>query len=201
MIRPALWTTWLLSCLLTACALGQAAAPITYYGIEPPPPPPSQAARAEALRIGPVRVADAYSAPQLVYRLGEVRFAADFYHRLMAPPGALIGNAMAQWLNSAGPMRRVTGPNSAVPERFVLDLVVTELYGDFRPGQAPAAVMQIQLALLDTQGSAPIARLQRTLGRRVLLTDATPEALARGWGEALGQMLGELQPELANALR
>lgn len=201
MSRPPLWTALLLACLLAACALGKPTAPIVYYGIEPEAPARSPAPATASLRVGPVRVADAYSAPQLVYRLGEVRFAADFYHRLMAPPGALIGNAMAGWLNSAGPMRLVTGPNSAVPERYVLDVVVVELYGDFRPGRQPEAVMQVQLALVDTQGIAPIALLQRSLERRIALPGATPEALAHGWSEALGQMLVELQPELAKALR
>jgi hypothetical protein len=82
----------------------------------------------------------------------------------------------------------------------VLDAVVDELYGDFRPGRAPEAVITIQFRLMDLTGISPRPILERTIGRRVRLSEQSPEALIHGYGEALGEILAELAIALADAL-
>jgi len=42
-------------------------------------------------------------------------------------------------------------------------------------------------------------RLQRTIGRRITLTKASPEALVKGYGKALADILAELVPALRTA--
>jgi hypothetical protein len=70
----------------------------------------------------------------------------------------------------------------------VLEATVTELYGDFRPGR-PAAV---QFVLIDLTGARPKAVLERTIGSRVDFPQASPDALARGYGTALADVLAQL---------
>ena len=53
----------------------------------------------------------------------------------------MLGNRMAEWLDRAGPFKTVAQPGSARPARYVLEATVAELYGDFREGKSPAAVL------------------------------------------------------------
>ena len=188
--------------LLAACSLGRPALPVSYYGIEPTPPPRAgaEARRPESLRVGQVRVAASYAGAELVYRIDEVRFVTDFYHRLIAPSGPMLGNAMAEWLDTAGPLRLVSAPGSAVPTRYILDVTVNDLYGDFRPGRPPQAVLRLQVALLDSTAAGLPAVFERSVERRVDLPAASPEALVLGYSRALEAALIELRPQIAQAL-
>lgn len=184
---------------LGACSIGQPMPTATTYGVEPPLPPAAVTRRPETLRMGEVRVAPAFSGNALVYRLGEVQYRADFYNAFIAEPGALLGTRIAQWLDRAGPFRVVNQPGSPVPASFALEGTVTELYGDFRPGRAPSAVMTIQFTLVDLRGIKPTPALERSIGRRVELAQDSPDALVRGYGQALDQILAELAPQIAEA--
>ena len=184
--------------MLAACSIGQPLPQATTFVVEPAPPPAATTPRrAEALRMGNVRVAPAFASEELVSRMDEVRFTPDFYNRFIAEPGPMLGAGMAQWLDQAGPFRAVAQPGGAAPAQYALEASVTELYGDFRPGRAPAAVLSVQFTLVDVSGAAPQVVLERTIGRRVELPQATPEALVRGYGTALGGILAELAPQLA----
>jgi cholesterol transport system auxiliary component len=78
----------------------------------------------------------------------------------------------------------------------VLEATVTELYGDFRSGRVPAAVLAVQFALIDETGARPKTVLERAIARRVDLQRASPYALVRGYGHALAEVLGELSTDL-----
>jgi cholesterol transport system auxiliary component len=129
----------------------------------------------------------------------EVRYAADFHNAFIAPPAEILGVAIAQWLEGAGPYQTVTQPGTQTPASHALEATVTELYGDFRPDRTPSAVMTIQFTLVDLTGISPTARLERTIARTVPLRQSSPEALVRGYGEALGDILTELVPALMTA--
>ncbi len=195
-LLPALAT----SVLLGACSLRQDAPPVEHYVLRPPPPAEAAVRRTESLRVAPVRVAPSFAGEQLVYRMDEVRYASDFYHRLMAPSGAMIGTQATEWLDRAGPMRFTAAPGSGANQRYVLNLFVLELYGDFRPGRPPSAVLLIQATLSDTNRPTQAALMERTFRQSVALTQSTPAAVVEGYGRALGAVLLELQPLLATAV-
>ena len=81
----------------------------------------------------------------------------------------------------------------------MLEATITELYGDFRPGKAPAAVLAMQFTLIDDSGGRPKVVLERAIARRVDLSSESPGALVRGYGDALGQILDELSTDLSVA--
>ena len=178
--------------LLAGCAIGKPIPEATTYAIEPPPPIPAASRRAETLRMGKVRVAPSFADRALVVRVDQVRYAADFYNSFIAPPGDMLGAVMADWLNDAGPFATVTQPGTRTPTAFVLEATVTKLYGDFRPGRSPSAVMEVQFSLVDLSGISPTVRLEQTIGRSVSLSESTPEALVQGYGRALAEVLSEL---------
>jgi cholesterol transport system auxiliary component len=184
--------------VLVACSIGKPIPQPNTYVVQPPVPEgmPSVASRPESLRIGKVRVAAAYAGNSLVYRTDDVRFISDPYSRFIAEPGAMLGDQMAAWLGRAAPFGTVTEPESTLPAHYVLEATVTDLYGDFRPGRVPAAVLTVQFALVDQTGARPKAVLKRAIARRVDLPRASPDALVRGYGDALAEILGELSTDL-----
>jgi len=146
--------------------------------------------------MGSVRVAAPYARSELVYRLDDVRYASDPYHTFVAEPGAMLGSRMAEWLDRAGPFSLVAQPGSARPASYVLEASVAELYGDFRAGQPPAAVLAVQFALIDQGGVRPRVLYERSIARRVDLPKASPEVLVRGYGTALAEILAQVASEL-----
>jgi uncharacterized lipoprotein YmbA len=180
--------------VLAACAIGEPLPEATTYVVEPqmPPAAPASARRPEALRMGNVRVAAAFSGNSLVFRTSDVQYKTDPYHAFIAEPGALFGSRMADWLEAAGPFASVVQPDGLRAARYVLEATVTELYGDFRLGRGPAAVLAIQFALIDTAAPRPKTVLARTLARRIELPEASFDTLVRGYGRALAEILAEL---------
>jgi uncharacterized lipoprotein YmbA len=183
---------------LVACSIGKPIPEPNTYAVQAPVPErvPSAASRSESLHIGSVRVAAAYAGTPLVYRTDEVRFISDPYSQFIAAPGAMLGDQMCTWLGRAGPFTTVTEPESTLSAHYVLEATVTELYGDFRPGRTPAALLAVQFALIDQTGARPKAVLERVIARRVDLSRASPDALVRGYGDALAEILGELSTDL-----
>ena len=88
--------------VLAACAIGKPVPQAITYVVEPTPPVPVTPRRAETLRMGDVRVAPPFARRELVYRVGEVQYTADFYNAFIAEPGPLLGSTMAGWLNRSG---------------------------------------------------------------------------------------------------
>jgi len=146
--------------------------------------------------MGNVRVAAAYAGNALVYRLDEVRYVADPYHAFVADPGAMLGNQIAQWLDQTGLFSTVTQPGSGQPTSYVLDANVVELYGDFREGRPPAAVLTVQFALIEQTSVRPKVMYDRTITRRIDVPTASADALVLGYGTALAQVLSQLARDL-----
>lgn len=191
----------LTACLLpalAACSIGKPIPPAKTYVVVPPVPAaaPPTAHRLESLRVGSVRVAAAYAGNSLIYRTDDVRLVSDPYNQFIAEPGAMFGDQIASWLDRAGPFMTVWQPESTRSAYYVLEATVTELYGDFRPGQPPAAVLAVQLSLTDQSGARPKAVLERDIGRRMDIARATPDALVRGYGDALAAILEEFRTNL-----
>ena len=183
---------------LTACSIGKPIPQPTTYVVDPPMAARSTSAarRPEALRMGNVRVAAAYAGNALVYRLDDVQYTSDPYNAFIAEPGAMLGNRMAEWLDRAGPFETVAQPGSTRPVAYVLEATVTELYGDFREGRSPAAVLAVQFALIDQAGARPKVVHECTIARRVDLPQASPDALVRGYGKGLAEILSQFVSEL-----
>jgi len=194
LIRPAFK---LCACVvIAACSIGKPIPQATTYVIELPAATPAAARRPETLRMANVRVVAAFAGDALVYRMDDVRYTADPYNAFIAEPALMLGSRMAQWLDRAGPFQSVVQPESVRGAPYILEATVSELYGDFRPGQAPAAVVTVQFALLDLTGARSKVVLERTIGRRVAVQEVSPDALVRGYGTALAEILAELQKDL-----
>lgn len=193
---------WFVACValtFAACSIGKPVPQATTYVVTPPMPATRTAAapRSETLRVGNVRVAAPFAGNALVYRADDVQFTADPYQAFLADPAAMLGSQIAAWLDRAGPFAGVAQPGSSRIAPYVLEATFTELYGDFSPGKPAAAVMTVQFVLVDQTGSRSRTAYERTFSRRVELAQATPDALVRGYGQALSEILEELASDLA----
>jgi cholesterol transport system auxiliary component len=184
--------------MITACSIGKPIPQPTTYVVDPTAGTAVASAHrsTESLRIGNVRVAAPYAGSALVYRLDDVRYASDPYHVFAADPGAMFAYRIAAWLDDAGPFRSVAQPGSGRSARYVLEATIAELYGDFREGGAPAAMLTVQFALIEQTNARPTVIYERTVGRRVDLPKASPDALVRAYGTALAEILSQVAPEL-----
>jgi cholesterol transport system auxiliary component len=189
----------IIALVLAACSIGKPVPQPTTYVVEPTAPSERLARThgSEVVRMGGVRVAAAFSGNALVYRTDDVTFISDPYQAFIADPPAMFGNQMASWLNRAGPFKAVMQPDSALPANYTLEATVTELYGDFRPGKPAAAVMAVQFTLVNVDAVGSGLVFERTISRRVPLERATPDALVRGYGQAVSEILSELAGDLA----
>ena len=160
----------------------------------------SRAAHAQNLRVAQVRVAAPFDGAALVYQLSPAHYVADPYNMFLADPGAIVGNRIAEGLEAAALFKAVAGPGSSVPAPLVLEVTVTELYGDFERGSAPAAVMAARFVLIDQARAHPQVAYERTISRRVPVPSASPESLVRGYGTALGEILTQLSGDLSNLI-
>ena len=187
--------------ILGACAIGKPMPETTTYIIEAKPPASSTATRRpDTLRMGSVRVAAAFAGNSLVYRVGDVQYISDPYHAFIADPAAMFTERIVDWLDRAGPFKSVAPPGStqsAQAAPYVLEAMVTELYGDAREGTPPAAVITVQFALVDITGARVVSAYGRTISRRVEIEHATADALVRGYGTALSEILSQVGSDLA----
>ena len=149
-----------------------------------------------SLRMGNVRVAAAFSGNSLIYRMDDVNYVSDPNQAFIADPAAMLGNEMATWLDRSRAFKSVTQPGSTQPAQYVLEATVIELYGDFRPGKQPAAMVKIQFVLLDYTGTLPRVVYEGTISRREPLERASPDILVRGYGTALSEILSQFVSEL-----
>ena len=188
------------SSVLAACSIGRPSPPTITYVIELREGMSSDRYLTETLRMGTVRVAAPFASRSLVYRFNDVRYDSDPYHAFASEPGAMLGGRIAGWLNHAGPFRSVSQPGSAQTARYVLEASVTDLYGDFREGRAPAAVLAIQFALIDQGGLRPKTLYERSFTRSIDLPKASAEGLVGGYDQALLEMLAQVVSDLKSQL-
>ena len=187
--------------VLAGCGIGKPSPPTTTYIVEPAMPTATMAGRqsGDIVRMGNVRTAAAFGGTSLVYRMDDVNFVSDPYQAFIADPGAMLGNEMATWLDRSGAFRSVAQPGSTQSVPYVLEATVTQLYGDFRPGKPPEAVMAVQFALVDVISIRPRIVFETTIQRREPIEKAAPDALVRGYGRALTQILTQFVSDLSTA--
>jgi uncharacterized lipoprotein YmbA len=184
--------------VMAACSIGKPLEQATTFAVEPAMPVlmPVENRRPEAVRMGVVRVAAAFSGRELVYRMDDVRYVSDPYNAFLSEPGSMFATRIAEWLDQSGPYRTVSQPGSARSAPYVLEATITELYGDFRPGQPPAGVLTMQFTLIDVADPRARVTFERTIKRRAALDRAAPDALVRGFNQALADVLTELASQL-----
>jgi cholesterol transport system auxiliary component len=183
------------------CGLGTRPASVKQTYLLQPPPPARAAAPVHAgtLKVGMIAVAAPFRGRSFVYREEELKYESDFYNEFFVAPAAMLTADVGAWLSAAGIFREVLPASANADGDFVLEGLVSEIYGDYRDAAKPAAVLSAKFFLIDNRGLGGVPVWQTELRQRVALPARSPDALAAAYNSAWSAMLADLSRDLAAA--
>jgi cholesterol transport system auxiliary component len=170
-----------------------------YFSLEVKHPESSVPLGSEAvLRIQKLRIAPEYRMRNLVYRTGDLGYKADFYNEFFIAPELMITTNVRKWLEKSGLFQYVVDSSSGVESGYVLEGMITSLYGDYRDAKASQAVMEIEFFLMKEVPAFSEIVFQKRYTKKLPIKDRSPESLVKGWNEALEKILIDFEKDLRN---
>jgi len=150
------------------------------------------------LRMQKLRIAPEYRKKNLVYRTGDLGYKADFYNEFFIAPELMITKNVREWLAKSGLFQYVVDSPSGVESWYVLEGMITSLYGDYRDANKPLAVMEIEFFLLKEVPAFSEIVFQKRYAKEVPIKEKSPESLVKGWNEALEKIMTDFEKDLRN---
>ncbi len=152
------------------------------------------------LGIRYLQIAAPFEGKSLVYRTGDFSYVRDPYAGFLeSPADELIGPVRAS-LRSNGDFSAVVETGSALKANTLVEISVSQLFGDFRQPEHPAAVLAMRFVFFDAPNGIPgKVFLQQEYSRATPLSAPTAAALMAGWNQALSEILAELVSDLQHS--
>jgi ABC-type uncharacterized transport system auxiliary subunit len=164
------------------------------FAFQTPPISKSAAGNgAGTLVVPPVEVSPLFAKQALVYRIGPNEYENDPYAGFLVPPDQSLTIPIRACLANSGLFSTVVGPDSLIKPDRVIQIYVTELYGDLRDAKQPAAVLSMNVVLAKSGGDVI---LQKEYSRQVTIPKNTAAAVVAGLNQALDEIMGELVSDL-----
>jgi ABC-type uncharacterized transport system auxiliary subunit len=114
----------------------------------------------------------------------------------LVSPAALVGEELRKGLAQSQIFPHVINASSQLEPTHVLEGVVDALYGDFRDPGAPKAVLEMEFFLRKESASKADIVAAKRYAKSVAVTGRSPEALVKGWNEALSEIISLLVTDL-----
>ena len=189
---------WLLLALSAGCVSLERSYPEKRYFVVElgEKAPQSNSAGDQTLLVSGLRVSPRYADKSFVYRTSEAGYEADFYNQFLTAPDTMLSEELRKGLAASQTFKYVVGSSSQLQPNYVLEGSVNALYGDFRNFDKPAAVLEIEFFVHKEDSSQPGIVLQKRYMKTVPLGGRSPDALVKGWGEALASILTDLNTDL-----
>jgi hypothetical protein len=177
------------------------------FTINPGPPEQTeQAASAPAgaahhiiLRVRRIIAVAPYGGMAFVYQVGPHRVETDYYNAFAAPPADLLTGELVQWLRTTGICADVTDGSGTMASQWALEGRLQELAVDTSDASKPAAVMKLQLVLLDETGVVPVVILDKVYSESVSISATDAKSAADGWSAACRAAFTQFSVDLAAA--
>jgi len=150
----------------------------------------------QTLLVSGLRVSPRYADKSFVYRTSEAGYESDFYNQFLTSPDIMLSEELRKGLAASPAFKYVVGPSSQLQPNYVLEGSVNALYGDFRNLDKPTAVLEIEFFLHNEDIVNPGIVLQKRYTKTASISGRSPEALVKGWSQALGAILTELNGDL-----
>jgi cholesterol transport system auxiliary component len=148
------------------------------------------------LGIRNLQIAAPFEGRSLVYRTGEFSYVRDPYAEFLGPPAEELLAPMRGWLRDSGNFIVLTEVGSALKPNTLVEISVSQLFGDFRQPKHPAAVLTMRFIFFEAPNGVPgKAILQQEYSRSIPLKMPTAAALMTGWHRALGEILAEVSSD------
>lgn len=188
----------LLIALLGNGCLSKPALKTQMFAFQSPPPAEAASQGGAMIMLRSVDVSPVFDNNSFIYRTGPETYEIDHYASFMAAPGQAIAIGIRSRLLASGHFRNVVDMSSVVPANQLMQVHVSELYGDFsQPGKG-AAVLSMRIALFrqDNNGNRrPV--FQQDYSRRIALKKNTAADVMAGWNEALDEIMTEFTGDLS----
>lgn len=168
-----------------------------YFVLEAPAnPTTSNPSTNETLQVSNIRVSPRYADRGFVYRTSEAGYESDFYNQFLVAPASLITEEVRKGLIGSQLFKYVIGASNQSQPSYVLEGTVNALYGDFRNPNSPKAVLEMEFFLTSEIPGKPGIVMQKRYAKSLPLNGRTPEALIKGWNQALEEILTSLGADL-----
>ncbi len=151
----------------------------------------------QTLAIANLHISPRYADRGFIYRTSDTEYESDFYNQFLSSPAVMITEETRKALAASSKFKFVVGPTSPLTANYVLEGSINALYGDFRKPSAPAAFLEIEFFLHNENPGNPGIVLQKRYLKSVPLKEKSPEALAKGWSEALEGIVSNLVADMS----
>jgi hypothetical protein len=153
------------------------------------------------LGIRNLQIAAPFEGRSLVYRTGEFTYVRDPYAEFLVSPAEELMTPVCGWLRGSGHFSAVLEPSSALKPDTLVEISVSQLFGDFRQREHPAAILAMQFVFFDAPNGIPgKAMLEKKYSRNIPLNAPTADALMGGWNQALAEILAEVSSDFAQKM-
>lgn len=171
------------------------------FAFSVPADPPATNATTNMTALSRVSISPLFQSRSFTYRIGEHSYEQDPYAGFLVPPERALAESIRGWLRASGMYGRVIEPGSQLRPGLVLEVSITELYGDFRTPSQPTATMGIHLTCYEIQDGAPRRIiLDKFISHTTSLERKTPGALMAAWDTDLREIMNEINSDYAKAI-
>lgn len=153
----------------------------------------------QVLMVANLRISPRYADRSFVYRSSDAGYESDYYNQFLASPDVMISEELRKGLAASSQFKFVVGPANALQPNYTLEGSINSLYGDFRNAAQPAAVLEMDFFLYRENPNNQGVVMQKRYVKSVPLNGKSPEALVKGWDQALQEIIASLAADLKAA--
>jgi len=195
-----IFVTFLLACIcgLTGCLSRPAMNKQTFAFGVPTISVTNVVASNRVLGIRNLQIAAPFDGRSLVYRTGEFSYVRDPYAEFLEPPAEELMTPVRECLRGNGDFSAVVEIGSALKPDTLVEISVSQLFGDFRQPEHPAAILTVRFVFYDAPNGVPgKVILEQEYSGSIPLGAPTSAALMKGWNQALAEILTEVSSDFA----
>lgn len=186
-----------LAAVLCGCASGshwKGAA----FAFAVPDDPPTPKGTERITELSRVSISPVFQSRSFTYRTGEDSFEQDPYAGFLISPERALAESIRAWMRSGGVFGRVLDPGSGITPNLIVEVSITDLYGDFRKPLQPVGNMALHMICYQVQNGTPQQVVfDRFCSHETPFVGKTPGALMGAWDADLREIMNQINSEYA----
>ncbi len=168
------------------------------YAFSLPADPPITNAPTNIVALNRVSISPLFQSRSLTYRTAENTYVQDPYAGFLVPPERALAEPIRSWMRANGSFGRVVEPGSGLTPTLVVEVSVTQLYGDFRTPSRPVGAMELHWLAYEVSDGVPgRIILDKLYARETPLRQKTPAALMTAWDVDLREIMSDIDSDYA----